>query len=317
MAIVPSFRPAKRSQCKAAVVIGGLAGSGKSGLALAMAHALTKDWSKIAAVDTENRSLDLYTGLTLHTGDVADGFSVGDLTAEDGYKPSHYMAFREAAINSGFTALICDSISHMWQYKGGVLDMVNDAKRSNTCKNDYTVWGLPEIAAEKNLIIEMIRHPKLHCINTIRVKEKMEIVTEDGKTKIKSLGEQQIIMPDFKFEPDLVLMMLTPGDDTGRAPVGYVEKSRYSLLKVGETYSFTAELLEQLRMFLEEGTSPEALMEMQRQDYIEAIKAYLDEHPNAKAIWPALKENMHIEEGVKLTELKLSQMKALYSQLAT
>ena len=315
MPIVASFRPAKRTQCKAAVVIGGLAGSGKSGLALAMGHALTKDWGKIAAVDTENRSLDLYTGVKLHTGDVVNGFSVGDLTADDGYKPSYYMAYREAAIALGYTCLICDSISHMWQYKGGVLDMVNDAKRSGACKNDYAVWGLPEIAAEKNLIMEMVRHPKLHCINTIRVKEKMEIVTEDGKTKVKSLGEQQIIMPDFKFEPDLVLLMVTPGDDSGRAPVAYVEKSRYSLLKVGETYNFTAEILEQLRMFLEEGTSPDELMEMQRQEYIEAIRSYLDDHENARTIWPILKENMKIEAAVKLTELTLHQMKLLFSQL--
>ena len=316
MPIVTNFRPAQRLKCKAAVVIGGLAGSGKSGLALAMAHALTRDWAKIAAVDTENKSLDLYTGVKLHTGDVAAGFSIGDLTADDGYKPSYYIAFRDEAIAQGYTCLICDSISHMWQYKGGVLDMVNDAKRSGACKNDYAVWGMPEIAAEKNLIMEIVRHPGLHCINTIRVKEKMEIVTEDGKTKIKSLGEQQIIMPDFKFEPDLVLMMVTAGDDTGRAPVAYVEKSRYAPFKVGETYSFTAELLEQLRMFLEEGTSPEELMEMQRMDYVEAIKTYLDEHPNARTIWPVLKENMHIEAATKLHELTLAQMKALFTLLA-
>ena len=315
MTIVPTFRKAERLQCKASILLEGLSGRGKSGLALALAYGLVKDWEKIAAVDTENRSLPLYVGSTLHTGTLIEPFMVGDLTAEDGYKPSHYDAYREAAITAGYQALVCDSISHMWQYKGGVLDMVTQLQASDRTLNKYNAWGHPSIVAEKNMIMSLIRHPKLHCINTVRVKEKMEFITDDnGKTGLKSLGEQQIVMPDLKYEPDLVLTMLEPGNSKGQAPLVKVAKSRYAPFTVDETYRMTGELIEQLRMFLEEGTSPEELLRMQHEEYIHAVSQFLDEHPNARQIWPVLKENAGVKDA-KLTEIPLATLKLLFGQL--
>lgn len=316
MTIVPKFRKAERMQCKASVLLEGLSGNGKSGLSLALAYGLVKDWERIAAVDTENRSLPLYVGATLHTGVVVEPFMVGDLTADDGYKPSHYEAYRHAAIQAGYQALICDSISHMWQYKGGVLDIVNDAQARDGRLNKWTAWGTPEVVAEKLLIQSLIRHPKLHCINTVRVKEKIEASYDDsGKTVMKSMGEQQIIMPDLKYEPDLVLTMLEPGTKSGRAPKVKVIKSRYAPFEVHETYDMTAEMIEQLRLFLEEGTSPEELLNMQHQDYIRAVTQYLDENPTARQIWPVIKDTAGYKD-TKLEELPLPVLKNLFSQLA-
>ena len=43
-----------------------------------------------------------------------------------------------------------DSITHMWNAKGGVLDMVAEYKRQNPRDTDaWRVWGQPEIAEEK------------------------------------------------------------------------------------------------------------------------------------------------------------------------
>ena len=317
MAIVPTIRKAQRKQCKASILLEGLSGRGKSGLALALAYGLVKDWSKVCAVDTENRSLDLYVGARLHTGDVVGEFLVGDLTADDGYKPSHYEAYRDAAIKMGMEALICDSISHMWQYKGSVLDMVTQAQRNDPKLNKYTAWGLPEIVAEKNLIMSLIRHPQLHVINTVRVKEKMEFITgDDGKTALKSLGEQEIMMPDLKYEPDLVLSMVQQGTSSGRAPRVLVVKSRYAPFMVDEVYDLTANMVEQWRLFLEEGTSPEDLLEMQRKDYIKATVEYLDNNPNVRPIWDILKERAGVKE-IKISELPLEKLKLLFGQLVS
>lgn len=315
--IVPVFRKAERLQCKAAIVLDGLSGQGKSGLALALAYGLTGDWEKVAAVDTENRSLPLYRDRKLHTGVKVEAFSVGDLSIDDGFKPSHYIAYRDLAIEQGYTTLICDSISHMWQYKGGVLDMVTEIQRRGGAGiNKYTAWGDPEIISEKNMIMSLIRHPKLHCINTVRVKEKMEFITgSDGKQELKSLGEQQIVMPDFKYEPDLVLSLLKPGDEDGTPPEVMVNKSRYAPFKVNETYQVTANLIEQLRLFLEEGTSPEELAEMQRQEYIEAVTEILDNNTSAKNIWPVLKEDAGVKD-LTLKEIPLRTLKLLFSQIA-
>lgn len=316
MAITASFHQAQRVKCKASVLIEGLSGRGKSGLALAMAYGLVKDWSKIAAVDTENRSLPLYTGLTLHTGEKVGSFMVGDITPEDGFRPSYYDAYREHALAAGYEALICDSISHMWQYKGGILDMVTEAQRRNSSLNKYTAWGLPEVVTEKNMIMSLIRHPRIHCINTVRVKEKMEFITDDaGKTALRSLGEQQIIMPDLKYEPDLVLTLLNPGNGDGTPPEVVVAKSRYAPFKVDERYKMTASLIEQLRLFLEEGASPEDLAEMQRQEYIAATTAFLEGNPSARAIWEVLKEAQNVK-GMPLKDIPLPALKLLFSQLS-
>lgn len=315
MAIIAKFRDAARMQCRASVLIEGLSGRGKTGLALALSHALVGDWEKIAAVDTENNSMPLYCGVKLHNGQVVGQFKVGDLTADDGFSPSHYHAFRQLALESGMEALICDSISHMWQYKGGILDLVTQAQRKDPRLNKYTAWGTPEIVQEKNMIMDLIRHPKLHCINTVRVKEKMEFITgDDGKTGLKSLGEQQIVMPDLKYEPDLVLSMQQPGTKDGSPPVVKVIKSRYPPFVVDEVYRMTDNMMHQLKLFLEEGTSPEELEQMQQQEYIEAITQVLDSNTSAKTIWPALKKQAG-EDKTALKDIPLSKLKLLFSQL--
>lgn len=317
MAIVPKFRQAQRSTCKASILLEGLSGRGKTGLALAIAYTLAdNDWNAVYAIDTENKSMELYLGDTLHTGVKVDAFNVGDLTHDDGYKPSHYAAWRDAAINTGAKTIVSDSISHMWNYKGGILDMVSALNRDNKNYNKYTAWGESEIVAEKNRIMDLIRSPKLHVINTVRTKEKQEMVPDENKGgfKIQSLGEQQIMMPDLKYEPDLVLSMVKPGHRAGRAPFVKVIKSRYPMFEADEEYEMTAELILQMKQFLEEGASPEELIERQRQDYIQAITEHLDKNATARAIWTPLKEMLGVQE-MALKDMSLKIIKTLFSQI--
>ena len=72
--VLPSWHNAQRMQSKASIVIEGLSGTGKSGLALLIARALADSWDKVFAVDTENRSLDLFEGLTLSDGTACEPF---------------------------------------------------------------------------------------------------------------------------------------------------------------------------------------------------------------------------------------------------
>lgn len=315
------FRKARRQQCKAAIMIEGLSGKGKSGLAIAIAMALAnKDASKIYIIDTENRSIDLYVGLTLHTGDkiLDDSLNTANLTVEDGFNPRSYAALRDAAIAQGGTVVIMDSISHAWQYKGGILDMVSTINNKGY-QNKYAAWGDKEVAAEKACLMDLIRNDKVHIITTVRVKEKMEIVPdENGKNTIKSLGEQQIQMPDLKYEPDLVLSMVAPGnDDPPRPPKVKVVKSRYAILKPDEEYAMTSEMLEQLRAYLAEGADPAELLEKQRQDIIAAIKEFINEDKDRRApMWEAIKENAG-HKGTKLNDLSLKELKPMFGMLVS
>ena len=311
MAIVNKFRLAERIKCKASIVIEGLSGSGKTGLALAIAKEFADDWSHVAAIDTESKSMPLYIGSTLHTGEVVGAFYIAYLMGEDGFKPSYYMALRNEAVNSGMSVIVNDSLSHSWQYKGGLLDIVNGYQE--TAKNKYTAWGTPEVAKEKQYILDLVKSPLIHSINTLRVKEKMEVSTVEGKSTIKSLGEQQIMMPDFKYEPDLVLFMLEAGA-ADKAPLVRVEKSRYSVFTVNEETRVTKERILQLRKFLEEGTSPEEIEKLQQEEYATAVTDFLDAHPGVRGVWPAFKEKVGAAE-VKLEDMTLSQLKAAYKLL--
>ncbi len=312
MVFKPEFSEVTRAQSKASIVIQGLSGKGKSGLALMIGYVLAdEDWSKVFALDTENRSLNLFEGLTTHTGDTFGKFKKFDLLKVHGYKPSHYLAAKEAAIQAGAKVFIQDSISHAWNGTGGVLQMVQNVQDTSTNPNKYAAWGDDEVMAERDSIYEMIRDPNVHMISTVRVKEKFEVIQGEG---LKSLGEQQIQMPDLKYEPDLVLDMIHSGTTEGRFPKVKVIKSRYAILAEGETYDMTLDLLEQLRDYLAEGADPAIMMEQQRLEFLSQIRSILDSSKSKQTMWGVLKQELGVE-NVPLEELNLTTARKLLARL--
>lgn len=308
---IPEFQEVTRAQAKASIVIEGLSGRGKSGLALLIALALSPDPALVFATDTEEKSLNLFDGIQKSTGDGQFGkFKKVDLLPSHGYSPSNYLKIRESALNAGAIVTINDSISHAWTRQGGILSLVEKAKQDDSRLNNWTAWGVPEVAAEKELIYKLFRDYRCHVINTVRVKEKKELV--DGE--LKSLGEAQIFMPETKFEPDLVLHMTRAGYMDGTAPMARVEKSRYAILQEGHVYEFTEALLQQLKDYLDEGADPVAMREAQRIELIEAIKETLDSNPSKQGIWPVLKSDAgHADTA--LEELPLDVARTLFGSL--
>lgn len=320
------FKKLRREACKASIMIEGLTGKGKSGLALMLAYGLeggfadnkNKDaWDKVFTIDTENRSLNLFIGIPTSWGEKFGEFFGTQLSSEDGYAPSNYLYLRDAAIKAGAEVVISDSITHMWTAKGGVLDKVNEVKNQNPKMDNYRVWGTSEVASEKQALIDVIRDYRCHVITTVRVKEKFEMQfnADRQKTEVVSLGEQQLQQEGLKYEPDLVLHMEVSGaSNPQRNPRAKVIKSRYAILTEGETYEFTPALCEQLRQYLNEGVSIEELLEQQRDDYVSAITSILDTNVSAKTIWNVLKEEAGAKDK-KLSEIDLQTLKHLYSQL--
>ena len=322
MSTVPlvKFEKAKREKCKASILIEGLSGHGKSTTALIIAGALAGDWDKVAAIDTENRSLRLLANYETSNGIIGE-FQVAELHKEIGFAPSNYLALRDQAVNElNAEVVIEDSISHAWSYDGGVLDIITRLKSTNERykKDAYAAWGDPEVVAEKNKLFALIRDHRCHVISTVRVKEKMEYtVGADGKNKLESLGEQQIQQADLKYEPDLTLHALEPGSiKNGKIsyPKVRVIKSRYALFEFDQVYELTPSLLQQLKEYLDEGADPNELKERQRLEYVDALKEMLTAQPAKKAIATVMKKNAGYENE-KFSELPLDAIRKIYSDL--
>ena len=166
------FEKARREKCKASIMIEGLTGRGKSGLALLIAYGLTNDWNKVFDIDTENKSANLFVGIGCSNGDTFGEFNVGQLTPDIGFKPTNYLAFKDVAVQNGAEVVIEDSISHAWNYKGGILDLLNEAKAKNTrfAKDSYAAWSDETVAKEKNELLQLLRDTRCNVITTVRVK---------------------------------------------------------------------------------------------------------------------------------------------------
>ena len=312
MTVASKFRKAARQKLKASIMIEGLQGSGKSGLALLLARALTDDWNNIYAIDTENKSLDLFQGIRMNTGDAFGDFNKVDLTIADGYAPSNYLALRDEAVKAGADVIIMDSISHMWNRKGGLLDLVAEAQAQGF--DNYRSWGTERNRKEKELLNDIVRCSDAHMITTVRIKEKfgMEFDETKGRNKVVSLGEQQVQQDGLKYEPDLVLRMVSPGNMDGTNPVVEVLKSRYAIMRTGEEYEITAELLQQLRAYLEEGIDPEVIFQQQKDEVIKQVKEYCN-NPTRKSVWKSLKDSSGF--AGKIEDMPLDLLKDLYKRL--
>ena len=99
------LRQSMRRAAKMRLALAGASGSGKTYSSLLIAYGMTGDWSKIAVIDSENCSADLYA----HLG----GYQV--LTLEN-YAPETYIEAIGICEQAGAEVIIIDSISHCWDY---------------------------------------------------------------------------------------------------------------------------------------------------------------------------------------------------------
>ena len=180
-----AFRKAQRKKAKLRLAITGTAGSGKTYGAILIALGLG---GKIAMIDTENGSGELYSSL----GD----YDVCTLSAP--YSPLTYIKILHEAEQSGYNTVIIDSLSHAWNGEGGLLDMQADvARRSN---NSYTAWR--DVTPLQNKLIEAIIQSPCHIIATMRSKTEYVISKDDNERRvnIKKAGLAPIQRDGMDYE---------------------------------------------------------------------------------------------------------------------
>lgn len=184
-----TFRKAERKSAKLKIGISAPSGAGKTYSALLMAYGLCGDWEKIAVIDTENGSAELYSNL----GD----YSVCPITPP--FTPQKYIDTIHEAVNSGFKVLIVDSLSHAWTGEGGLLDMQDKAVKASRCGNSYTAWR--EVTPEHNRLVDTILQSDIDIIVTTRAKADY-VMTDDGngKKSVKKVGLAPVFRDGLEYE---------------------------------------------------------------------------------------------------------------------
>ncbi len=99
-----NLRVSSKKQAKIKLALQGCAGSGKTYSALLLAYGLCGDWTKIAIIDSENGSADLYA----HLGN----YNV--LPLQDNFTPETYIEAIKICEEAKMEVIIIDSISQCW-----------------------------------------------------------------------------------------------------------------------------------------------------------------------------------------------------------
>ena len=151
------FTRAVKTDSKLRLALAGPPGSGKTFTALSLAYALA-DGQGVALIDTEHGSASKY----------ADLFPPFDCVNLDTFHPDLYVEAIKAAERAGYVVLLIDSLSHAWNGKGGLLELVDGIARRSKSGNTYVAWG--EATPIQNRLIDTLLAAKLHIIATMRRK---------------------------------------------------------------------------------------------------------------------------------------------------
>ena len=182
------LRKAQRRAAKIRLGLASPSGGGKTYSALLIAKGLAGSWDKVAIIDTENGSADLYS----HLGD----FNVLQLTAP--YHPEKYIdAIRECE-QAGMEVIIIDSITHEWSGVGGCLELQQIATERQRIKNTYTAWK--EVTPRHQEFIDAVLQSNCHIITTVRSKTDYLQVEHEGKKSIQKVGMAQVTRDGFEYE---------------------------------------------------------------------------------------------------------------------
>lgn len=162
------IRPSTRNRAKIKLALQGCAGSGKTYSALLLAYGMTSDWSKIAVIDSENGSADLYA----HLG----AYNVVSLGGD--YSPENYIEAITLCENAGMEVIIVDSISQCWDY---LLDF-----HAGLQGNSFANWA--KVTPRQNAFAQKILQSEVHIICTIRTKQDYVLNEKNSKMVPEKVG---------------------------------------------------------------------------------------------------------------------------------
>ena len=178
------IRPSTRHRAKIKLALQGCAGSGKTYSALLLAYGMTSDWSKIAVIDSENGSADLYA----HLGT----YNVVSLGGD--YSPENYIEAITLCENAGMEVIIVDSISQCWDY---LLDF-----HAGLQGNSFANWA--KVTPRQNAFVQKILQSPVHIICTMRTKQDYVLNEKNGKMVPEKVGLKAMQRDGMDYELSLI-----------------------------------------------------------------------------------------------------------------
>ena len=178
---------AERKKAKIKIGLQAPSGAGKTYSALLLAKGLCGDYKKVAVIDTENHSADLYS----HLGN----YNVLHLEAP--FSPERYNTAIQVCEDAGIEVIIIDSISHEWEGTGGILEI-----HSNMMGNSFTNWS--KLTPRHNDFIQKILQSNCHIISCIRSKQDYVLSEKNGKMVPEKVGLKGVTREGMDYEMTIV-----------------------------------------------------------------------------------------------------------------
>lgn len=179
------LQQASRKKAKIKLGIQSPSGGGKTYTALLIAYGLCGSWEKVAVIDTENNSADLYA----HLG------SFKTLSLEPPYTPERYIEGIDLCLQAGMEVIIIDSTSHEWD---NLLDY-----HSSLTGNSFTNWA--KVTPRHEAFVNKILQSNAHFICTIRSKTDYVMSEKNGKQVPEKVGLKAHQRDNLEYEFTVVL----------------------------------------------------------------------------------------------------------------
>ena len=248
------LRQSERKQAKIKLAIQGAAGSGKSYSSLLLANGITNDWTKIAVIDSENGSSDLYA----HLG----AYNV--LNLNDNFSPENYIEAIEICENAGIEVIIIDSLSQSWDY---LLQC-----HTEMTGNSFTNWG--KITPRQNAFIQRILQSKCHIICTMRTKQDYILSEKNGKMVPEKVGLKAVMRDGVDYEFTIVL-------DVDMKHNANASKDRTGLFMGKPEFIITNVTGQKILNWCNSGVSIESVKDdISKAQSVEELNAIYHQHPD-------------------------------------
>lgn len=185
------LRKASRRAVKLKIGFSGASGTGKTLSALRMAYGMIGNWDKIALIDTENGSGELYADK--HFPDGQGGtFYIGsyqyiNLTQ---FSPEKYIEAIHACEQEQIELIIIDSITHEWDHLLAVHSAMNG--------NSYANWA--QVTPRHDRFKQKILQSPCHIFTTVRRKQEYEMQKDGDKTRVVKLGTKELTRDGWEYE---------------------------------------------------------------------------------------------------------------------